>query len=284
VKRDVFVPDGRPLAEALARTTHLGIVAHADDLEILAYPGILECFRHAERWFTGIVVTDGAGSSRSEEYARVSDAEFLEIRVAEQKKAASLGEYAAVIQLGYTSAEAKGPGRAAIVGELAGLLAKANPATVYTHNPADRHDTHVAAALATLEACRRLPAAERPTRVLGGEVWRDLDWLADEDKVAQDVSGRDHLASALIGVYDSQIAGAKRYDLAVLGRRRANATYHRSHALDASPMLSFAMDLTPLVTDPAADVFAHVDACIARFRKDVEERLARLRRDAGGRA
>jgi LmbE family N-acetylglucosaminyl deacetylase len=280
MKADVFVPDGTALPEALARTTHLGIVAHADDLEILAYAGILACFRDPERWFTGIVLTDGAGSSRSEEYARVSDAEFLKIRVAEQRKAAAIGEYGAVVQLGRTSGEAKGAARSAIVDELVELLSQAMPETVYTHNPADRHDTHVAAALATIEACRRLPRAARPTRVLGGEVWRDLDWLPEADKVAEDVSGRDHLASALIGVYDSQIAGAKRYDLAVLGRRRANATYHRSHAVDASPMLSVAMDLTPLVADPGLDVFAHVDACIGRFRDETRERLARL----GGKA
>ena len=36
--------------------------------------------------------------------------------------------------------------------------------------------------------------------------------------------------AALIGVFDSQIAGGKRHDLAVLGRRRANATYNASHA------------------------------------------------------
>ncbi len=272
---DVFVPDGMALPQALERTTHLGVVAHADDLEILAYAGILACFRREDRWFTGVVLTDGGGSSRSEAYAAVSDADFLKIRVAEQRKAAVIGEYAAVIQLGRSSADAKGPGRAAIVDGLVDVLRNTKPATVYTHNPADRHDTHVATALATIEACRRLPAAARPARLLGGEVWRDLDWLADPDKVAEDVSGRDHLASALIGVYDSQIAGAKRYDLAVMGRRRAHATYHRSHALDASPMLSFAMDLTPLVTDPGLDVFAHVDACIGRFRDEVKERLER---------
>lgn len=276
MKADVFVPDGMPLPAALARTTHLGIVAHADDLEILAYAGILECFRRDDRWFSGVVLTDGGGSSRSEEYAAVSDAEFLKIRVAEQRKAAVIGEYAAVLQLGHTSAAAKGAGRAGLVDELVDVLRQAKPSTVYTHNPADRHDTHVATALATIEACRRLPAADRPTRVLGGEVWRDLDWLADADKVAEDVSGRDHFASALIGVYDSQIAGAKRYDLAVMGRRRAHATYHRSHALDASPMLSLSMDLTPLVADPGLDVFAHVDARIGRFRDEVKQRLERL--------
>ena len=55
----IFVPDQLPLGVGLPRTTHLGIGAHHDDLEIMAAHGILECFASAERWFTGVVVTDG---------------------------------------------------------------------------------------------------------------------------------------------------------------------------------------------------------------------------------
>ena len=62
---EVFVPDGLPLDRALARTTHLGIGAHPDDLEILAIHGILECFGRPGRGFTGVVVTNGSGSARA---------------------------------------------------------------------------------------------------------------------------------------------------------------------------------------------------------------------------
>ena len=41
---EIFVPDGCSVAEALARTTHLGIAAHQDDLEIMAIDGILRAF------------------------------------------------------------------------------------------------------------------------------------------------------------------------------------------------------------------------------------------------
>src|SRR6185436_6461202 len=98
-------------------------------------------------------------------------------------------------------AAVKSPSRGAVVGDLRVLLAATRPATVYTHNLADRHDTHVATALATLAACRALTPAERPARVLGGEVWRDLDWLAGADKIAEDVAPRENLAAALIGVF-----------------------------------------------------------------------------------
>ena len=100
-------------------------------------------------------------------------------------------------------------------------------------------------ALTALAAIRELAPADRPETVYGCEVWRNLDWMPDEDKVALDVGAHESLSMALIGVYDSQVAGGKRYDLATLGRRRANATYFQSHETDTVEQLWFAMDLTP---------------------------------------
>ena len=148
---------------------------------------------------------------------------------------------------------------------------------VYTHNLADKHDTHVAVALAAIEAMRSLPESERPEAVRGCEVWRGLDWMNDGEKIPLDVSGHENLAAALNGIFDSQIAGGKRYDLAVQGRRRANATFFESHATDQSDQIWFAMDLTPLVRDPSLDPVAFTTAHIDRFREDVERRIGRFR-------
>ena len=276
MKAEIYVPDGTAEDAALDADHPLGIVAHPDDLEILALPGILECFGRGDRWFSGVVVTDGAGSARSGPYANVSDRDMAVIRRTEQRKAASVGEYAAAAMLGFSSAQIKDPARAEAVAALRDLLRRARPEVVYTHNLADRHDTHVAVALAAIAACRALPADARPRRLLGGEVWRDLDWLADADKVAEDVSARESLSAALIGVFDSQITGGKRYDLAVIGRRRAHATYHESHHLDASTGLAFSMDLTPLLADGAPDPAAFAQQRIDRFAAEVGDRLRRL--------
>ena len=116
---------------------------------------------------------------------------------------------------------------------------------MFTHNLADKHDTHVAVALQVIAAIRSLPASERPQKLYGCEVWRDLDWMVDSDKVAFDLSEHENLQAALLGVFDSQISGGKRYDLATMGRRRANATYYASHGVDVSRAMAYAMDLTP---------------------------------------
>ena len=273
---EIWTPDGTAPEEALARTTHMAIVAHQDDAEIVAYRGILECFGSDDRWFTAVVVTDGVGSSRVGPYADTTDDEMIQIRKREQRMAGMVGEYSAVVQLAYTSAQAKQARGTPLIGELADLLRTARPDVLFTHNLADRHDTHVAVALRAIDACRALDEGERPARVLGGEVWRDLDWLSDADKVALDVQERESLAMALIGVFDSQITGGKRYDLATLGRRRAHATYHQSHESDASTALSFAMDLTPLVKDRSLDVRVYAQGFIDRFGAEVASRLSML--------
>ena len=77
-----------------------------------------------------------------------------------------------------------------------------------------------------------------------------------------------------MGVFDSQIAGGKRYDLATLGRRAGNATFFASHATDKANQLIFGMDLTPLITDEAKDIVEFVCGFIDRFNADVKTKLA----------
>jgi LmbE family N-acetylglucosaminyl deacetylase len=273
---EIFVPDGLSSEEALARTTLMAIAAHQDDLEIMAFDGILRCFQRRDRWFCGVVVTNGGGSPRDDLYGDYTDDEMQVVRRKEQKKAAMVGEYGAQVLLDHPTSVVKDSAEKAPVEDIVHLLKAARPEEVYTHNLVDKHDTHVAVALRTIEAIRKLPAEERPQRLYGCEVWRDLDWLVDADKVAFDVSAHENLQAALLGVFDSQICGGKRYDLATLGRRRANATYFAAHDTDVATGMSYAMDLSPLIRDASRDVLAYVQEFVERFARDVTERLARL--------
>ncbi len=270
---DLFVPDGVEPPGALARTTHLCIAAHQDDVEIMAYHGIAESFGKADKWFSAVVVTNGAGSPRNGIYAGYSDDEMQKVRLREQRKAAYVGEYGCQVQLGFSSAQVKNAGERAPVEDLKQILMAARPEVVYLHNLADKHDTHVAVALRSIAALRAVRDQVRPKKVYGCEVWRDLDWLPDEDKQALPVSARSNLAAALVGVFDSQVSGGKRYDLATAGRRLAHATYFASHGTDEESGLSFAMDLTPLIERPDLPVSEYVLGFVDRFRADVEKRL-----------
>ena len=272
----VFVPDGVSEEVALRRTTHLAIGAHPDDVPLMAQHGILECFASEDRWFTAVTVTDGAGSPRTAAYADHTDVEMRQVRAHEETKAAVIGEYSAAVLLGHSSAAVKTAPAKQIVDELAELVTVSQPEVVYTHNPADKHDTHVAVALRTIDALRLVPESRRPTAVYGCEVWRDLDWLPDADKVTFDVSQRQNLARALMGVYDSQVSGGKRYDLAVAGRRLAHATFSASHEVDLAEALTYAIDLTPLIRDPALDIATFVVDHLTRLAREISTRITTL--------
>ena len=271
---DLLIPDALPPAQALARTTHMGIGAHQDDLEFMALHGILKCFQRDDRWFGGVTCTDGAGSSRTGPYRDFSDLQMQAVRTKEQKSAARIGQYSFMVQLGHPSANAKDPARRApMVDDLVAVLEAARPEIVYTHNPFDKHATHVGVLQAVIAAIRRLPAEHRPAKLYGCEVWRGLDWLPDDLKVVHDVSAHPNLAAAMNGVFDSQIAGGKRYDLAVEGRRCANATFLESQAVDAATWCSYAVDLTALIRDDGPSLTVFVEETLATFSDAVRAGL-----------
>ena len=272
---EVYIPDNVPMEQALARTTHLCFAAHQDDIEIMAAQPIIECFQQEDKWFTGVVVTDGRGSPRDSLYQDYTDDEMRLVRFKEQRKAAIIGEFAAQIMLNIPSIDIKDSSRREPVDDILAILRSTKPRVVYTHNLADKHDTHVGVALRVIQALRQLDQVERPERVVGCEVWRALDWMVDSDKVMMDLSSHENLQFALLGVFDSQIVGGKRYDLASMGRRRANATYFEAHSVDETTGLSYGMDMTPLMNDANLSPAEFVEQFIQRFATDVQERIMR---------
>jgi len=258
---EVYIPDGKSADLALSRTTHLAIGAHQDDLEIMAVDGILQCYEKPDKWFTGVVVTDGRSSPRSGAYAEMDDEAIMKVRYGEQKLAADIGQYSAQIMLGYPSSVVKDANNSIIIEDMVRILNLTKPSVVYTHNPTDKHPTHIAVVLRTIEALRRIETKDQPMKVYGCEAWRDLDWLPDKLKIPFDCSENLHLQKKLLKVFDSQISGGKRYDQAAMGRRVAHATFFQSHTTDKASHLSFGMDLTSLIENPSI--------CVEEFTKDL---------------
>jgi len=273
-KARLFVPDGAETEKALQRCSHMGIGAHQDDLEIMAFHGVQSCYDNPDDWFCGVTCTDGTGGPRKEGLEQLSPEEVGALRNQEQDRAAELGQYGAMIQLNYSSQAVKSKDKSEVVASLFDLLSAVQPRVVYTHNPADKHDTHVGVTIATLEAIRKMPIGERPSELYGCEVWQDLDWLNDTEKVRLDVSGNNDLAEALINCHDSQVTPAKRYDLATLGRRRANATYSDSHSNTPGTYVTHAMDLSQLILDDEINLQDFVAGKIRAFEESVANTLA----------
>jgi len=268
----VYIPDGSDEGTAFARTTDLCIGAHPDDIEIMAYHAIAGAFdSRGARWFSGLTVTDGAGSVKAGNYAAYSDENFRRIRAIEQRLAAQIGRYSAQVQLELLSREAA-ERRKDTAARIAPVIRMMGPKTVYTHSPADRHRTHVAVALCVIEALRSLKPTERPKKLYGMEVRGSLDWLAANDKAVFDASAHPGTAQALLGVYDTQISAGKRYDLAVPGRRAANAAFlERNHPL-MTDMAEFGMDMTALMEGDITPA----EFLREKIRAFEEETLARI--------
>jgi LmbE family N-acetylglucosaminyl deacetylase len=241
----------------------------------MAFHGILECHSSQSKWFGGVTCTNGGGSARAGKFQSYSDAQMMAVRRREQNRAAKLGRFGAMLQLDFPSGAVKSATDNALKEDLKQILAATKTRVVYTHNFADKHATHVGVVMAAIQAMRELPRSQRPAKVIGCEVWRNLDWLPDARKVVMDVSGHDALAAGLNRVFASQIAGGKRYDLATLGRRSANATFFSSHSTDTATQLIFGMDLTPLVQHPELDIIRFTLDLIAEFRAEVESQILR---------
>ncbi|MBN2880100.1 MAG: PIG-L family deacetylase [Clostridia bacterium] len=272
---DLYIPDGSDIKNALQRTTVLCIAAHQDDAEIMAYHAIQECYHSKNKFFTSIIITDGAGSEKINESRRYSAEEIKKIRLNEQKRAAKVGKYSAQIQMGYSSGELRGNDKR-IIDDLTNIIIACKPEYIFTHNLADKHPTHVAAALRAMDALKAIEDKTWLKAFVGLEVWRGLDWLSDDDKLIFDASQNQRLARSLIRTFKSQIKGGKRYDDAVLGRRRANAVFYRADKADEMKYATYGMDMSEIVFNgksPEEYISEHING----FKKDIINNIEQLK-------
>lgn len=279
---EIYFPGGHINDMQLSKTTHLGIGAHPDDLEILAIHGILDAYDDPSLFFTGITVTNGKGAPRSGEFADIPDEAYCHIRSQEQKKAADIGNYNAQFLLNYNSQEIKSSIGHSLVQDLKVIITATSPSVIYTHNLADRHDTHLTVAQHVIQALRELDTLPENINLFGCEVWRDLDWLPEEHKIALDVSAHPKLQRDLLSVYHSQMVGNKNYVQAAEGRRLANATFSDPFSSAHGQRTTLAMDLTPLIFLPEVAQVRFMTNAIQMFSEDVRNRLNRLRKETRG--
>ena len=257
----------------LSNIKDLCIAAHPDDAEIMAYGQIAACYKNGG--FAVAVLTNGGGSPRAGAYADITDEEMKEIRFKEQINAALIGNYSALFWLGYSSADVK-TGAQSVKNDIATIFLETTPERVFIHNLADKHDTHVASALRSIDALRKVKDEFRPSKIYMMEVWRGLDWVGDGEKTLFDTSLYPELAEKILNVYESQISGGKEYTKATVGRRFANATFLESHSVDNLKSASLGIDITDFVyseDDPCDFISGYVDS----FRNDVTSRISKYK-------
>ena len=250
---------------------YLCICAHQDDCEIMAIEGILKGYYSKKYSFALIEVTDGGGSARTGKFKDYTDEEMKKVRVEEQEAAAEIGRYNSLYMLGYSSSEAKDKNNQQIPDEIEKIIRELKPQIIYTHSLLDKHPTHIGVALKVIKAIRNLPKEEQPKAFYGCEVWRGLDWISDETKIGFDVSRNEKLQKRILNVFESQIAGGKSYTKASIGRRYQNATYFQSHSVDSYKMVSYAIDMKPLLKNPNLSPKEFAFTFVDDLRKEIDE-------------
>jgi LmbE family N-acetylglucosaminyl deacetylase len=265
---EIHILDGSSQKHGLAKTTHLGIGAHQDDLEIIAVPGILTSHSQPNLHFSGVIVSNGSGAPRGPGFEDYSESQYIKIRNQEQIQAANIGQYQALILLGYQSSSIRNPLQTDVPADLTGIIELTSPEIIYTHNPFDRHPTHAAVCFRTIAALRELPESKKPSQVFGLACWRDLDWLAPDQIIPFDCSDNQQLQRDLLDVFQSQNAG-KAYTEGVLARRKSGATFYNSHQLNQMDSLVLGLDLTPLIDDPQLDLRIYLDRYLKDFYSEI---------------
>lgn len=260
----------KDLQESLQKSTHLGVGAHPDDLEVMAHHGIIECLNSETKHFFGVTCTTGSGSHKSGPFADMSDEEFVGQRVSEQMKSAKLGKMAGCLLLGFESAEIKSSLNQKMVDQLSEILEFGQPEIIYTHNPFDKHKTHVGVTLHLVKALQKINF--KPKHFFGCEVWRGLDWVEDGQKKILEIKDSE-LVKSLVGCHHSQLVD-KDYGEATIGRMKSNATFFDSSKGDDVKLQLFAIDLLPLLN--GLDIQTFTNQYLDGFSRDVRKNLAGL--------
>ena len=253
------------------KVKYLCICAHQDDNEIMAMDGVLKGDYSRKYSFALVVTTDGGGSARTGEFKDYTDEMMKKVRVVEQQEAAEIGRYHSLYMLNYSSKEVKDKNDDRVVSDYIQIIKELKPEVIYTHSVLDKHPTHIGVVLKVIKAVRSLPKEEQPKLFYGCEVWRGLDWISDERKIGFDVSRNEKLQKKILNVFKSQIAGGKSYTKASIGRRYANATYFQSHSVDSYKMVSYGIDMRPLLKNPQLSVKEFALLFVDDLRKEIEK-------------
>jgi len=261
-----------PSAHHVGSKKILAISAHQDDIELMAYGGIYKTITNPNYSFTAVVCSDGRNSPRLGEFAEYTDEMMMACRRQEQISAADIGRYERLYLLNYTSEQCRQMDNK-LIDDLIKIILDVKPDIIMTHNPMDKHSTHLGVAIHVIKALLRIRDQFVPNKVLGCEVWRDLDWIDDDEKIVIDCGKDPQLQYDLLNVFVSQVAGGKRYDKAGVGRRYANATFFASHNCDDYQMINYAVDLKPLIENDRLSVEEFCLGYVNRFRQSISDAL-----------
>lgn len=67
------------------------------------------------------------------------------------------------------------------------------------------------------------------------------------------------------------MVGGKDYVMSTLGRRYQNATFYQSHSVDQFKMISYAIDMKPLIKNPNSSIKQFALSFIEDLKQEIDE-------------
>ena len=262
------------ILEVLPKCDSIHIGAHQDDAEIgggIFHPDVDLSLAAV------VVVTDGAGVPVPDDLKDTIKPEQIPgVRCDEQLLAGEICGCRAVACLNLPSKLAKvydPDGPAAVT--IRKMLQVKPFKLVATHNPFDRHATHVGVGVHVINELRKLAPDKLPTRAIGIEVWGSLDTFPASGLQIVPIQASIELQLAAISAF--QIANkGKNYPWAAVGRRLQNVTMAESHSVDPAGAVTAChfWDLLPMVQSSDSP-YAHASRTMLQIRDATLNALAK---------
>lgn len=190
-----------PTSAKTGAIVSLCIVDEVTDVERVGAGGIIETLYNPNKSFVGAVIRTPHDISNCGLYNLYNEEDMVDIRLAEQKKAANIGSYNSLYVLNYTDLSNKG----AIIDDLIALIKAYRPEKIYTYSPYEKDREKVQTVLMLIEALSRIDEEYRPQLVVGAAISRELSFLPTEQVLNLGIDSKIDLAYSLLDIYDSVI-------------------------------------------------------------------------------
>ncbi len=217
----------------------LVISPHPDD-DALGAGGTMALAAGEGRGVFSIYVTDGGGSPQKG--PGVSGEEMAARREAEALRSLKALGAAGGFFLRRDSRQAMGTEGRIIKGEIEEIVGILKPAEIYLPAPYERHKTHQACTLLTVDALRE--AVKWPANVFGYSLWGSF-W-GEKRRMARDISSVIRKKVEAVLAHASQI-DYKNYHQGILGKNNCEAVFSASHELQKASFIETFCDMSELL-------------------------------------
>ncbi len=217
----------------------LAISPHPDD-DALGAGGTMALAAGEGRGVFSVYVTDGSGSPRKE--PAISNEEMAACRETEALRSLRALGAAGGFFLRRDSRQTTGTEGRIITDEIKEIVGFLKPVEIYLPAPYERHKTHQACLLLTIDALRG--AVKWPVKVLGYGLWGCF-W-GEKRRVARDISAVIRKKVEAVLAHASQI-DYKDYHQGILGKNNCEAVFQSSHEVQKASFIETFCDLSELL-------------------------------------